>query len=111
LDSKLDGPIGELLFAEGVTGPACLDAGFLDGVALQELVELSLFAPTFVVVVELDAPRAGVDDGGVVPTGPEKSVAVPVVGSGRPSLRQAAINAAESLTCVLIATIWLMNFS
>ena len=48
---------------------AGLDPGLLDGVDLQEAVELGLVAPGAVVVVVVDLPGRRVDDDGIGPVG------------------------------------------
>src|SRR5688500_6207472 len=66
-DLELDAAVGELGLAELVALGTGLQAGFLNGVHLQELVEVALVAPRAVVVVELYGARSCVDDDGVQP--------------------------------------------
>jgi hypothetical protein len=101
-------------------GPAAfslagLDPCLLDGVDLQETVELGLVAPGAVVVVVVHLPGGRVDDNRIGPVrsrtmspvaSPLKSCAVPWSGGGSSRRRQAALTAAWSRTSVLMVTMW-----
>jgi hypothetical protein len=67
LDLEPDAAVLELLLVDLVALLARLDPGFLDGVGLQEEVEVLLVAPGALEVVELDGAGGGVDDGRVLP--------------------------------------------
>ena len=70
LDGELDGAVGQGLLDDAVAPLAGLDRGLLDGVGLEEAVELLLRAPAAVVVVVADAGRSAVStDDGVEPAG------------------------------------------
>jgi hypothetical protein len=69
VNDEPDGAVGERLLGDGVTAFTGLEGGLLDGVGLEEAIELLLPAPGLVEVVEPDAAVGGVEDDGVEPAG------------------------------------------
>src|SRR5262249_59627170 len=80
-DLEADAAVGEGLLADGVAPLARFELGPLDGVGLQEAVEVRLLAPGARIVVVLHDPTAEVDDGGGMPVGPlqEQPAGLPAV--------------------------------
>ena len=111
LDRQFDRAIGKGLFDDGVAALAGLDACLLDGVLLQEAIELFLVAPGAGIVVVADLAGRQVEHDRIQPARqrtkrPAASLsnnsAVPWTGSGNPSPRHAAATASGSRTSVLI---------
>ena len=68
-DGEPDRAVGQGLLGDRVAPLAGLERGLLDGVGLEEAVELRGVAPGAAVVVVADPAGGGVDDGGVEPAG------------------------------------------
>ena len=64
---EFDRAVIELGFSDPVPLLAGFDAGFLDGVSLEELVQPRLLAPETAVVVVLDLATFEVADDGIIP--------------------------------------------
>ena len=68
-DGQLDRSVGQGLLGDLVALLAGLDPRLLDGVDLEEAIQVALVAPGAIVVVVADLPGRRVDDDGIGPVG------------------------------------------